>query len=425
MRHNTKEIEERVIVALDLGSDCITAMAAKVLENSQLQIIGIEQKMTSDVQYGVVKRVSNTGFNISTCLKLLQNRANIKTPTEVFIAVGGHQLKLHEVSAKRKLGSNRLVSEKVLEEMMNECREKVERQQGIKVYSVTPLYFTLDQKIDTKEPKGATANEIEGFYEILVGPVTIYENTDRTLERTGFVLAHAPLKHESVHTALLNEEDQKLGTAIIDLGAETSTLTIYKENRLLCYYSIPLGGKHITRDIQSTGVSLGYAEKLKCKKGVAMESLVTDPVYLQVPSANASEPTIRISTTFLAQIIEARLKEIVDPLLLKLREFEEEIEGMVLLTGGGSMLEGITTFIQQYTHLQVGIGSHIEWLTEDTDEAYYAPNFSQLVGTVIIGDTFLKTQTPNKKTKEPKVPRARSIVERFSNKMLNFFEEGT
>lgn len=415
-------MNKNTIIAVDLGSTHIRAIAAEERENNILHILGVEEKTTSNgVQYGIAEKVTNIGYDINECIKLLKNQTHIADVNSAFVAIGGRGMQLVETSVNRYLGNNRLISDKLLEDMENECKEKTAKQ-DVLVFDVIPQYFLIDNNTETENPEGQKASEIKGFYKILVGNPKSKENTQRSFDRTGIVIEYDPNKIDAISAALLDDRDRDGGCAIIDFGGETTTLSIFKNRKLQHVCVVPLGGRNITKDIQSLGISEQNAEKLKKIKGQAMESMVQQPVYIQIPSIDATQPAVRINTKFLAKVIEARLSEILNKIFIELKEYETALEGDLILTGGGCMLHNIVDFVQQYTNLQVRIGSHNEWLSQETLNSFWAPDYSQLIGTLVLGSSYQK-EHKNEEVKTPKIPKSKKFFDNLTNGVIKFFDE--
>jgi cell division ATPase FtsA len=148
-----------------------------------------------------------------------------------------------------------------------------------------------------------------------------------------------------------------------------------------------MGGYDITRDIEQIGISLAYAEQLKCKYGMASPELVEVNHRFRIPSPTQVGGEVAVMATELAEIIASRLDQIVKPLLEMLNKEASRFQ-ILYVTGGGAMLQGIIEYLQARTPIQVMYGSHASWLAEDTEEDMYMPSYSALVGTLLLGANY-------------------------------------
>ena len=174
---------------------------------------------------------------------------------------------------------------------------------------------------------------------------------------------------------------------MLDLGAQTTSLTVYKGGQYLLNKVVPKGGYHITRMLEQQGLSFNTAEVLKKQYGCASPDLVEKNLRLRVPAAPEIGGDMIITATELAEAIELKLKEILAPLMEELKKVESRIQTLYI-TGGGSMLAGIAEYIQSQTGVRVQYGAHNLLLHRDTEEKYLSPQYTSLVGTILLGQDY-------------------------------------
>src|ERR1035437_7324251 len=108
------------IIAIDLGSTRISAMAAEVLENGALKIYSEESKASDDVRWGIVEKPSGASFKVSELLKLLKNSARMADITQVSVSLGAKSMKQITASISRFVGKPNVVTDDLLAEMLEE-----------------------------------------------------------------------------------------------------------------------------------------------------------------------------------------------------------------------------------------------------------------------------------------------------------------
>lgn len=408
-------------VAIDLGSSMISALAAEVQPDGALKILAVESKPSDDVKHGVVEQVSGAAFKVNELVKLLQNSAKLHDIDQVSVSIGAKSMKNITVSVSRFVGASKVVTDHLILDMNDECEKKIQGE-NIAVYDIIPLYYELDG-LRTDEPLGQKATQITGKYTVVYGNKNIMVELERCFERTGIIIEHSPIAIEALSAAVLEENEREVGCALINFGAATTTLSIYKNGALQQLLVVPLGGKNITKDIQELGISEQDAERLKRVKGAAMETLVEDPMYVQIKSSETEKPPVRISTKFLATIIEARLEEILQPIFNAIDSYPEVLDAGIIITGGASKLNNLIDFITEKSGFQARFGSHADWLIDKTPDKYFDPVLSQLIGTVVLAHEY-RQQHPveeiKKPKKETKLPK-KGLKDRLANGFLNFF----
>lgn len=418
-------VENKKIVAFDLGSSKITAMAAEVLEGgSVVRIISAEESRKSElIRNGIVEQMSGAAFEINDLIRKLQNSSKLPIIDQVYVSINAKSMRHFNTSVTRTFRRHTEITTALMEEMEAECRDKFQ-QPDIAVYDLIPISYELDER-EFEDPVGQKGFEIIAKYNVIVGNKKILENLERCFDRTGIKLnEYNPLAMEAIAEAVLSPEDCEDGCALINLGATTTTLSIYANGALQHLLVVPLGSHNITRDIQELGVTEKVAERLKAK-GEAMEKLVLSPAKIRVPAAVEGEEDIFISTKFLATIIEARLDETLQPVFNAITAFPQALGAGIVITGGGSKLNNILSFIEDRTVMNVRFGDHSGRLSDDTDECFMDPAYSQLVGIFLLIDEYNKEHpeeiVKEEPKKEPKIKRG--IKEKVTSVFIDFFKD--
>ncbi len=416
-------ISDKQFVAIDLGGSCIRALAAEMQTNGAIRILSEESIESDDVKCGIVEQTASP--KITTIQRYLQNSSKIPEITMVTVALGARTMKQIPVTVTKFVGRERKVTQELLDEMKMECKTSFQHT-NISIYDVIPISYEIDS-VRVFEPLGKQGTQIIGNYNLIVGSSQIKDKLDACFVRTGLVLEHTPLAVEALSTVLLEDADREDGCGLINFGASTTTFAAYKEGVLQYLLVVPLGAKTITKDIQDLGISFANAEKLKCIMGNALESKVDDPVYVQIPAEIEGKPPVRISTQFIATIIEARMEELLQPIVDAISLLPFSLDAGIVISGGGAKLTNIIDLIQSKTDMPTRYGNHTEWLSDDTDEKYYDPSYAQLVGTIILTDEYRKNhpieETVADPEKKPKIKKGGKIREKVSQGFFNFFSD--
>jgi cell division protein FtsA len=180
-------------------------------------------------------------------------------------------------------------------------------------------------------------------------------------------MVFTPLASASV---CLSKKQEEVGTAILDLGAESTNLSVYEDGKILTTTSFPVGANHITHDIAiCLKTSLDIAEKIKLSYGSAIASEVSRKDTIDL-SKVSRELDAEISKKYLAEIIEARLEEIFDLVVDELKKIgrQGKLPGGLVLVGGGAKLPQIVDFAKLYLKLPARIGHPVKLELEDTPE---------------------------------------------------------
>lgn len=392
MARKRQQAAELPLVAIDLGSSGVRAMAAKRIDADLLHILAVEQSTKFPcTERGVVVQSSNAGFMIGEVLKLMANRLQLPDLPTAFVLLGGRSMQIVPVYSKRDQVHKREVSQRLLEEMETECKSKIETHNpGVAVLGLVPAYFKLDnvEQEDKPEPD-QRAELVEAHYIAFVAHKELETQIQKSFDQAGKSIEKAFVRPEALLSAFVASDGVEIlrdGCAVLDMGSQTTTLSIFKGTEYLYNKVVPQGGYHITRVLEQSGISLATAEKLKCQFGCASPAQVEKNLKLKVPADPdiVEGGVLHISSDDLARTIFIKLEEILKPLFEALNTYGDRIKTLYI-TGGASMLQGMQDYLQQKTMLQVIYGSHDTLVDAMTDEQYLEPRYSALVGALILG----------------------------------------
>ena len=226
---------------------------------------------------------------------------------------------------------------------------------------------------------------LETEVHIVTGAVTSAQNMYRAVRKAGLEVSDLVLQPLASSYALLTPDEQELGVALVDLGGGTTDFAIFYDGAIRHTGVVGLGGKNVTNDIAiGLRTPVDRAEEIKKLYGCAMSSLVDSDEMIEVPGVGGREAQ-QISRNVLASIIEPRVEEILSLTLQEMKKsnhFDLLTTGVVL-TGGGSLMQGIVEFAEKVLDVPVRTGkpNGISGLEEMTSN----PIYSTGVGLILYG----------------------------------------
>ncbi len=421
-RKQPKTADSLPLVAMDLGSDSVRVMAARRIAPDLFQILGVEERPQKlgnvCVEQGIITQSSNAGYVIAEVLKLLANRIGVDELPTAFVCLGGQSMQIVAVHSKRDQARRKEISQELLDDMERECKEKIElRNPEVAVLGLVPSYFKLDgveqDEMPVPEQRAAL---IEAHYIAFYGRKALDTQLQKAYSQAGRSIEHAFVRPECLLSAFATCDGNQVlmnGCAVLDLGAQTTSLTVYKGGQYLLNKVVPKGGYHITRMIEQQGLSFNTAEVLKKQYGFASPACISKSVRLRVPASPEIGGDVIITSQELAEVIELKLQEILSPLMEELKKVEDRIRTLYI-TGGGSMMQGMAEYIQSLTALNVQYGAHNLLLHRDTDDKYLSPEYTSLVGTILLGQDY-RDNHKNQPVRQP------GFFDRFKESTLDMF----
>jgi cell division protein FtsA len=146
--------------------------------------------------------------------------------------------------------------------------------------------------------------------------------------------------------------------ALLDIGGGTTDLAIFDRGAAWHTAVLPVGGSHFSNDLAvGLRTPIPDAERLKRKYGRALTSMVEGDETVEVPSVGGRQPR-QLSLRMMAEILEPRASEIFSLIHQEVARagFDRSLNAGVVLTGGGSILPGMSEVAEQIFDLPVRIG---------------------------------------------------------------------
>lgn len=345
------------IVGLDIGSSNVYGAVGKIDISGEIRIVGITAVKCSGLKRSVVVDIDSTSQSIKECISNLERMVDTKI-SNVYITLPA--------------GINELVWNKGIVAISSDDREIRENDvsrvldaaklipvpSDKEIIGIVPQQYIIDGYDHIIEPIGMSGMRLEVDAQVVIAQSTIVNNLRKSIQRSGLNLVGEVLQQQAIAQAVSKKEEIDMGIALIDVGAQTTDVSIYKRGNL-CYTSmVPLGGDNITNDIAfCLKVPFAEAEKLKIKYGELGNASLKESSKIK---ANAGyDNSIEIEASYLNEIIEARSEEILLYVKSKLKESKycDEISGVVIVGGGLALFKGINSFASKIMDKSVRIGS--------------------------------------------------------------------
>jgi len=246
--------------------------------------------------------------------------------------------------------------------------------------------FIVDGTPDVVDPLGLSGSRLEVQSLVIDAFALHVKNVTRAVEMAGGEMRALVFNPLAAARSALTKRRKDLGVVLVDLGAGTTGVSVYEENKLVGVAQIPLGGSNITNDLAiGLKVPVAEAEAIKVRYGHALPKTIGARETIEARQAAQASPKA-LTRRFVAEIIESRMSEIfelVNNELQLLGKSGHLAEGVVLV-GGGSKLPGIADLARKELKLSSETSSGLSeaWALETAGFAQdlNAPEFAVALG---------------------------------------------
>jgi len=341
-----------IIVGLDVGTTKICAVVSELVQG-ELEIIGVSTADSTGLRKGVVVDIESTVGSIRNAIDTAESLTGVQINAVNIGIAGGHIKGFNSYGAVGIKGKE--VAYADIDRVIDSAKAvyvPLDRE----VLHVLPTGYILDGQNGIKDPVGMMGVRLEANVYIVTGAVMCVQNLLKCCEKVGLEVADVVFEPLASAEAILREEERELGVAVVDIGGGTTDITFFKDGWLRHTSVLAVGGNHFTNDIAvGLRVTVSEAERIKKAHGVATTSLVNDAEEIAIIQAGNERTILR---KYLSEIIEPRTEELLDLIrteLVSCSGYDIASTGLVL-TGGGSLLEGFDKMAEALLGLPVRIG---------------------------------------------------------------------
>ncbi len=383
---NSKNTPQNIVVSIDIGTSKISGLAGFKDKYGMVNILAESSISSTGVLRGIISNTDKVSRAIKEVIKNLENRIG-QSVESVYVGISNQYI---ENVLKRGILTRDDLDIEVSKEDIHKLiadMHKVVLDPGSKILDVIPQEFIIDREQGIIDPIGMAGRRIDANFNIITTKVTAMHSIERCIEKSGLQMKNMRLNSFASADAILSEDEKEAGVAIVDMGGATTDIAIYKDGIMRYAATVPLGGNVITDDIKSgCSVMPESAEKLKIKYGSSMPSMVESNTVITIPGIKGRDSK-EISQITLSRIIQARVEEIFELVLMKIQEsgYARQLIAGVVLTGGSSVLADIRKTIEFSTGYCTRIGHPIDKLASGYKENLYHPAYSTSIGLLING----------------------------------------
>lgn len=336
------------IAAIELGSSKITGVAGKKNSDGSIQVLAYAREDSSSfIRKGVIYNLDKTAQSLTSIINKLEGMLN-NSIAKVYVGMGGQSIRTVRNVVSRDLDAETIISQELIDSISDENLEIPLIDMDI--LDVAPQEYKIGNNLQA-DPVGVAGSHIEGRFLNIVARTSLKKNLERCFEQARIEIADLKISPLVTADTVLTESERRSGCALIDFGADTTTVSVYKNNMLRFLTVLPLGGNSITRDITTLQMEEEEAERLKVTYGDAIleEEEDEEPATCSLEDGGRTLELSRLNN-----IIEARTEEIIANIWnqLQISGYDDKLLAGIIITGGGANLKHIDEALRKRSKIE-------------------------------------------------------------------------
>lgn len=339
--------EDNFVVAIEIGSTKVTAIAGRKQPDDALLVLACVQEPSVDfVRRGRINNIMKMKAALTSIKEKLE-RTLKKSVSQAYVGIGGMGMYSVKNSVPKTFTVKTEVSREVIDEIEKDNAASMSDEH--KILGTIIQEYRLGAQV-TQEPVGMIAERVEGRFLNIITRSEVVSNIQNCMDNAYLGIAGLPVSTLALADRMVPASERHSGCVFVDMGAETTSVAIFKNNVLRHLAVLPLGGRNITRDITSLSLDEAEAERLKIDFGCAVSE---NPDEVRNPIVTDSGRHINFDD--FSSLVEARQEEIIKNVRhqIELSGYKRsELVGGIILTGGAANMRGIQKAFQRITDIE-------------------------------------------------------------------------
>jgi cell division protein FtsA len=382
-----------LVAALDVGTSKIACLIARLRPRREddvlryrshtVDVLGVGHTLARGIKAGAVIDLGQAEAAIRQCAELAERAARMQLEA-VIVSVSAGRPTSELISASVDVAGPSIGEREISRVLTAGSRHSI--RPGRAILHSLPLGYVVDEACGVQDPRGMLARRFGIDMHVVTTDISVVRNLMLTVERCHLDVEAMVASSYASALCVLADDEADLGAAVIDMGADTTTIAVFAGGKFVHADGFALGGRHVTMDLaRGLHARVADAERIKTLYGSVLAGGSDERDMIAVPPVDKEEMDAPqfVSRASLVRFIKPRAEEIFEMARDRLGKspFAAEPRGRVVLTGGASQLTGLAELATQILGRPVRVGRPlgIGGLAEETKGPAFAAATGMLV----------------------------------------------
>lgn len=330
---------------------------AEVFPGEEIHILGVATVPAVGIKKGHIVDIESASRAMDDCLSELERLTGVQISSAWigFSSASISTINNHSVIAAGNPSYEITPEDK---SRVHQSARNIALSPDKSIVQVVERQYIVDGYDGVKDPVGMVGSRLEAEVTLILAATAAIQNLQRCARHIHLTPEQIIYNPMLAARSVLVPAERDMGVGLIDIGGGTTDISVFAGGTLLHSAVLPLGGDYVTRDLAIVlKTSLEEAAALKEKHGVARPEDADQEQLLTIRNLQGKEVQ-QVSQAVIAEIISARIAEMLELIYGELRQFGclDKLPGGLVLTGGGSELPGLVAMCEQYLNVPVRLG---------------------------------------------------------------------
>lgn len=334
---------KHIYTSIDLGSDNIKIIVCE-LYGGKLNLLACTSTKSKGIKRGLIVNVEEASESLKSALKDIESMLGVKI-RKALVSVPTYFAEFNFVKSEIKIDNEEhiVTSNDVSQALSSTTLTKVTDKETV---AVLPIDFKVDDKITSNSPVNMKG-EILGVRAIMVStPKKNIYSVLKLLESNGIEVVDISLNSIGDMYAFKNKDNESKLGAIINIGSDTTTISIYNKGVLVRSSIVAIGGNAIENDISYVyKVDNKNARKIKEKFALAYKRHANVSELYEVETTY--DEKIKVNQFEISELVQRRMEEILKLAKKELNILTNKELQYIIVTGGTSNLQDLQYLVDE------------------------------------------------------------------------------
>ncbi len=336
-------------VGLDIGTSKVRCIIGEPSEGGKMNVVGLGQAESRGLRRGIVTTTDAIVESIKKAVGEAERVSGLEIHTATVNLSGEHLRGENKSGVVAVAGNEREISTEDVERAV-ESASAMQLPAGWEIVDRLPQEFIIDGQDGIVEPIGMRGARLESRIHVVSSPSAGKQNVVKAIHRANLEVESMMLEPLAAANSTLTDDDKEYGCALVNIGAEVTSLMIFGRGAVQHTAVFPFGGILFTKDIAvGLRVSIPEATKIKHFYGCVAGFLMSDEEKQSVIEVTpvGRQETRQLSKEILCDIMQPRAIELLQHIAHEVFSNRGQISSGVVLTGGGSLNRGMVEIAEQ------------------------------------------------------------------------------
>lgn len=343
---------KQVYTSIDIGSDSVKIVVAELF-NNKINLLAASSIKSNGIKKGLITDAEKASESIKKAITSVEEMLGIKIK-KVITSIPSYYTEFEMIKGSIELEKEVPIDGDKVSELLTEAIKTSKINDKVMVTTL-PIDFMVDEKSNIKDPKGMIGNTFATRAIMVHTAKKNLLSVIKILESLDLEVVDVSLNSIGDMYAVRDKEIKEKIGALINIGHETTTVSLYNKGIIVKSSVIGMGGRNIDRDISYIyKINEKDASKIKEKFALAHKKYASVNDYYEIK--NEAGEQIQINQFEVSEVVMARLEEILVTARKEINMLTKHDVDYILITGGTSSMANFDLIAKEVLGNETKIG---------------------------------------------------------------------